>query len=79
MRMSHLRALALAVAVTLCAAPALADSIDGSPIARTERQPPASVRGSPSILFEDHGVRGPFGTCGEDGYADTRCGADGAL
>jgi hypothetical protein len=73
--------LSLATALTLLTAPAFADSIDGNPIGPTDRQPRASVRGSPSILFEDRGVLGPLGTCkSDDGYADTRsCGPDGAI
>jgi hypothetical protein len=43
-------ALALAATLTRCAAPAFGDSIDGNPLGRTDRNPPASVRGSPSIL-----------------------------
>ena len=74
-------ALALATVVTLHAAPSFADSIDGNPIGRSDRQPRTSVRGSPSILFETRGVSGPLGACtGEDVYADARaCGGEGAF
>ncbi|HEV3185931.1 MAG TPA: hypothetical protein VGZ49_13685 [Xanthobacteraceae bacterium] len=65
---------------------ALADSVDGKPLDRGGRQSPASVRGSPSIIFENRGAV-PLGTCAsvdgygaEDGYGGTRlCGAGGAF
>jgi len=78
--MSLRTALAFVTAVTFCATPALADSIDGWPLPRIDRQPPASVRGSPSILFEDRGWVGPLDTCvTDDGYGRTRsCSAGGA-
>ncbi|HEV2957457.1 MAG TPA: hypothetical protein VGX95_15170 [Xanthobacteraceae bacterium] len=67
-------------ALTLCA-PAFADSVDGSPVSRTDRYLRASVRGSASILFEDRGVLGPLGPCmRDDGDADPRsCDAQGAF
>jgi hypothetical protein len=60
---------------------ASADSVDGKPLYGTGRQPPASVRGSPSIIFENRGAA-PLDTCvnvdgydAEDGYGRTRlCG-----
>jgi hypothetical protein len=72
---------ALATAGLLSVAPAQADSVDGSPMHRTDRHPPASVRGSPSILFEDRGVIGPFSNC-VTGDADGRmrsCSAEGVF
>jgi hypothetical protein len=80
----------VAMALLLVAsAPALADSIDGQPMPRTDRRPPASVRGSPSILFEDRGLilredsgwAGPLDTCmTDDGYGRTRsCSAGGGF
>jgi len=49
-------ALAAVLAIGL-AAPALADSVDGKPTDRFDRHPPASLRGSPAILFEDRGAQ----------------------
>jgi hypothetical protein len=79
--MSFRTALAFATVLALCAAPVLADSIDGRPMPRTDRQPPESVRGSPSIIFEDRGWVRPFDTCmTDDGYGRTRsCSAGGAF
>ena len=65
---------------------ASADAIDGKPLDRGGQQSPASVRGSPSIIFENRGVV-PLGTCAsvdgygaEDGYGGTRlCGVGGAF
>jgi len=74
-------ALAVSAALVLCVAPARGDSVDGSPIRRIDRQPPASVRGSPAILFEDRGGRGPLDGCPLDG-ADTgppSCSAGGGF
>jgi hypothetical protein len=75
-------AMALAAIVTLCAAPALADSVDGKPTTRGDRHPRASVRGSPAILFEDRGVGlPPLDTCmTDDGYGRRRsCSAGGGF
>ena len=47
-----------AMATFICAASARADSVDGKPTHPDDRHVPASVRGSPSILFEDIYVRG---------------------
>ena len=66
--------LAAAMAVLVCAASAQADSIDGKPTLGADRHVPASVRGSPSILFEDVGALGPVDTCMSDGRS---CGAEG--
>ena len=71
-------AVALATAVLLCAAPAQADSVDGSPMQRTDRRPPASVRGSSSILFEDRDVLGPRDACMTDDRASS-CSAGGVF
>jgi hypothetical protein len=72
-------ALAFALVLALCATPAVADAIDGRPMPRTDRQPPESVRGSPSIIFEDRGWAGPLATCmADDGYGRS-CNAGGAL
>jgi hypothetical protein len=71
--MSFRTAMALTATIMLVAAPALADSVDGSPFPRTDRYPRASVRGSPSIIFEDRGGVGPLDTCmTDDGYGPTR-------
>jgi hypothetical protein len=77
--MSFRTALILAAVLTLGAAPAFADSVDGKPLDRIDRKPPASAHGSPSILFEGHG--GPLDGCmSEDDFAGTRwCGARGAF
>ena len=58
--------LAAAMAVLVCAASAQADSIDGKPTLGADRHVPASVRGSPSILFEDFGALGPLDSCMND-------------
>jgi hypothetical protein len=64
--------LAAVMAVLVCAAPARADSVDGKPTYPTDRHVPASVRGSPSILFEDRGALGPLDACAsDDGYGRT--------
>jgi hypothetical protein len=55
-----------AVFVVASASVALADSVDGSPLSRSNPNPPASVRGSLSVLFEDRGVIGPLGSCMSD-------------
>jgi hypothetical protein len=60
----------MAVAAVLAiglAAPALADSVDGKPTDRADRYPPASLRGSPAILFEDRGAQSrPLDACTTD-------------
>jgi hypothetical protein len=72
------RMMLLAAALALGAVPALADSVDGKPMLRADRQPPASVRGSPSILFEDHGFGlAPLDTCASDDGATRSCGTEG--
>jgi hypothetical protein len=71
-------ALVAAITVLACAASARADSIDGKPTHPDNRHVPASVRGSPSILFEDVGALGPVDSCargGGYGRADS-CGAE---
>jgi hypothetical protein len=68
-------ALAAAMAALVCAASAQADSIDGKPTPGADRHVPASVRGSPSILFEDVGALGPVDSCMSDGGGS--CGAQG--
>jgi hypothetical protein len=72
-------ALSLAVALTLSAAPAFADSVDGNPLDRIDRKPSASAHGSPAILFEGHG--GPLDACmSDDGSAGTSlCGVGGGF
>jgi len=79
--MSRLTTLTFAAALTLCTAPAFADSIDGKPFERIDRRPRISVDGAPAILFEDRGGLGPLDTCaGDDGYGSARpCGARGAF
>jgi hypothetical protein len=79
--MSRTLALALAAALTICAAPAFADSIDGKPFERIDRRPRISADGAPSILFEERGGPGPLDICATaDGYAAARpCGARGAF
>jgi hypothetical protein len=53
--------MALAAALALGhAATARADSVDGKPMHRTDRHPPASERGSPAILFEGGGATRPW-------------------
>jgi hypothetical protein len=76
-----MKAALAAVLVVASASVALADSVDGSPLPRSDPNPPASVRGSPSILFEDRGVIGPLGSCmTDDAYGRTiSCGAGGVL
>ena len=68
-----------ALAVLVCAASARADSVDGKPTHADDRHVPASVRGSPSILFEDVGALGPVDACASGaGYGRTdSCGAEG--
>jgi hypothetical protein len=68
--------LAAAIAVLVCAASAQADSIDGKPTPGVDRHVPASVRGSPSILFEDVGALGPLDSC-MSGDGTGSCGAHG--
>jgi hypothetical protein len=51
-----LAALLVVTAASGSVSTALADSVDGKPTDRSERQPPASLRGSPSILFENRGA-----------------------
>jgi hypothetical protein len=71
-----------AVLVVASASVALADGVDGSPLQRGDPHPPASVRGSPSILFEDRGAGlGPLESCmTDDGFGGRRsCGAGGVL
>jgi hypothetical protein len=77
--MSFRTALILSAVLTLAAAPAFADSVDGKPVDRIDRKPLASAHGSPSILFESHG--GPLDACvSDDGYNGNRsCGAGGAF
>jgi len=66
--------LAAAMAVLICAAPARADSVDGNPTHPADRNVPASVRGSPAILFEN--VLGPLDACNSDDGSGS-CGAQG--
>jgi hypothetical protein len=71
-----------AVLVVASASVALADSVDGSPLPRSNPNPPASVRGSPSILFEDRGAGlEPLESCmTNDGFGSRRsCGAGGVF
>jgi hypothetical protein len=68
-----------ALAALVCAGSARADSVDGKPTHADDRHVPASVRGSPSILFEEVGALGPVDSCasgGGYGRADS-CGAEG--
>jgi hypothetical protein len=68
--------LVAALAVGL-AAPALADSVDGKPTQRTDQHSQASLRGSPSILFEDCGAQAwPLGA--DDGHVRSATCGDGA-
>jgi hypothetical protein len=68
--------LVAALAVMICAAPARADSVDGNPTHPDDRHVPSSVRGSPSILFEN--ALGPIDSCSNEGAASTgSCGAEG--
>jgi len=53
-----------AVTLFVCVAPVRADSVDGKPTHPDDRHVPASVRGSPSILFEN--ARGPLDSCSDD-------------
>ena len=71
--------LVAAITVLVCTAPARADSVDGKPTHPDDRHIPASVRGSPSILFEDFGGSGPVDSCASGGgYGRTdSCGAGG--
>jgi hypothetical protein len=71
--MSRLTTLALAGALTFCAAPAFADSIDGKPFERIDGRPRISVDGAPSILFEGHGGLLPLDTCATDGGGTRPC------
>jgi len=48
------------------AATALADSVDGKPTDRADRHPPASLRGSPAILFENRGAQSRPHACATD-------------
>ena len=75
--LTKMKAALAAVLVVASASVALADGVDGSPLPRSDPNPPASVRGSPSILFEDRGVIGPLGGCmTDDVYNRTiSCGA----
>ena len=68
--------LVAAIAVLICAASAQADSVDGKPTLGADRHVPASVRGSPSILFEDVGALGPLDSC-MSGDGTGSCGAAG--
>ena len=68
--------LAAALAVLVCTASAQADSIDGKPTPGADQHVPASVRGSPSILFEDVGALGALESCMSDGGSRS-CGAEG--
>ncbi len=70
-----------AMAILVCTASARADSVDGKPTHDAARHVPASARGSPSILLEDIGARGPLGSCASgENYARTgSCGAEGRL
>jgi hypothetical protein len=79
--MSRHTALALAAVLTLCVAPAFADSIDGKPFERIDRRPHISVDGAPSILFEDRGGLRPLDICvADDGFSGAQpCGARGAF
>ena len=68
-----------AITVLACVASARADSVDGKPTHPDDRHVSASVRGSPSILFEDVGALGPRDSCasnGGSGLTDS-CGAEG--
>jgi hypothetical protein len=70
--LAKMKAALAAVLVVASASVALADSVDGSPLSRSGPNPPASVRGSPSVLFEDRGVIGSRGSCmTDDAYART--------
>jgi hypothetical protein len=77
----NMKAALAAVFVVASASVALADSVDGSPLSRSRPNPPTSVRGSPSILFEDRGVIGPLGSCmTDDAYSPTTsCRAGGVF
>ena len=68
--------LVAAIGVLICAASAQADSVDGKPTLGSDRYVPASVRGSPSILFEDVGALGPLDSC-ISGDGSGACGAAG--
>jgi hypothetical protein len=70
-----------AMTILVCTASARADTVDGKPTHDADRHVPASVRGSPSILLEDIGARGPLGSCASgENYARTgSCGAEGRL
>jgi hypothetical protein len=71
--------LVAAITVLACVASARADGIDGKPTHPDDRHVPASVRGSPSIIFEDVGALGLVDSCvSGNGYggADS-CGAEG--
>ena len=71
--------LVAAMAVLVCVGSAQADSVDGNPTHPADRHVPASVRGSPAILFEDVGALGPLDSCmSDDAYGRTgSCGAEG--
>jgi hypothetical protein len=64
------------------AATALADSVDGKPTDGADRHPPASLRGSPAILFEDRGAQfRPLEACAtDDAYGGAAsCGGGGVF
>ena len=79
--LAKMKAALAAVLVVASVSVALADSVDGSPLDRRDPRPPASVRGSPAILFEDRGVIGPLGSCmNDDTYSPTiSCRAGGVF
>jgi hypothetical protein len=71
-----------AVLVVASASVALADSVDGSPLHLSDPHPPASVRGSSAILFEDRGAGlEPLESCmTDDDFGGRRsCGARGVF
>jgi hypothetical protein len=63
-----------AVTLFVCVAPLRADSVDGKPTHPDDPHVPASVRGSPAILFEN--ARGPLDSCRDD-TSTGACGAGG--
>ena len=70
-----------AVLVVASASVALADSVDGSPLHRGDPRPPAGVRGSPAILFEDRGAGlEPLDSCmTDDGFGGRRSSGAGGV
>jgi hypothetical protein len=72
-------ALAAALAVGI-ATTALADSVDGKPTDRADRHPPASLRGSPAILFEDRGAQAQsLNACATDDGRTGSCSTGGVF